>query len=275
MITPMEVILNPKSGYIFTNDIKIHFEVLGDHKPPLIMCHGITDNGRCLLRLGEHLASDYQVYMVDARGHGFSDAPESGYTADHHADDLFGLVKSLGLEKSIFYGHSMGARTISRFAAKYPDSPKAIILEDPVYIIPPSEIELAERDKWLLEMVEEVSQWQFMTIKDHLETARQLGHRDWTADEQLEWAKSKHQVNPSVFEIGMHMQSVRADFPLINCPVLILKADTDFETKKQNEIAANLIAHSKIIHVPDAGHNVRRDNYLATLDHLDKFLGNL
>ena len=239
------------------------------------MCHGITDNGRCMLRLAEHLASRYNVILIDARGHGLSEAPESGYTADHHADDIGGLIAALGLVHPILYGHSMGARTVSRFAAKHADLPRAVILEDPVYIIPPTENELKDLEVWVNEMQEEVIRWKTMTFEEHLESAKEQGHPDWTIDGQIEWAKAKLQVDPKVFNIGKSMLLIRDDFPDIKCPVLLLKADADCETKGKNEDAARLLPNGKIIHVAGAGHNIRRDDFSATTHFIDGFLQRL
>ena len=46
-------------------------------------------------------------------------------------EDLAGLIKALKLEKPILMGHSMGSASVAQFAAKYPDVPRAVILEDP------------------------------------------------------------------------------------------------------------------------------------------------
>jgi N-formylmaleamate deformylase len=258
--------------FINTNSITIHIERAGVEKQPIILLHGITDNGRCMLRLAEHLASDYDVILVDARGHGQSEAPEVGYSADHHADDVAGVISSLGLKNPILYGHSMGARTAVRFAAKYPETLTAVILEDPVYIIPPTEAELAQRDMWLAEMKISVKQGHALTVAEHLKNAKQQGHPDWRESDQLEWAKSKRQVQPQVFDIGQTMHLIRDDFPQIQSPVLILKADDTPENQAANQDAAALISNGKIFHIPGTGHNVRRDNWAATILHLDDFL---
>jgi pimeloyl-ACP methyl ester carboxylesterase len=261
------------SNFVNSNGIKIHYERTGGDKPPFVFCHGITDNGRCFLRLAEHLAPNFDVILVDARGHGKSDAPENGYTADHHADDVFGLIQSLGVEKPILYGHSMGARTVSRLAAKHPDIPHAVILEDPVFIIPLTEAEIAGHDQWAEQMPDEIRRWKTLTEAELLQMAAEAGHPDWTEAEQLEWARSKPQVSPQVFSMGKTMGTIPNDFLQITCPVLILKADADEEVRRKNEAAVALIPNGKIIHIPNAGHNVRRDNWTATIQYLDEFLG--
>ncbi len=254
--------------FVTTNGIQIHIERSGGAKPALFLLHGITDNGRCMLRLAEHLAIKYDVILVDARGHGLSDAPEAGYSADHHADDLLGLLEALGIDKPIVYGHSMGARTAARFAAQHPERVRAVILEDPVYIVPPSEAEAAERQTWLTTAKEEIRRGRSLPLEAHLENAKAQGHPDWRESDQLEWAKSKLQVRPQVFDIGASMAQIRDDFPRIQAPVLILKSDDPPEIQAQNRAAAALIPQGKIIHV-------RRDNWKALSAQLDAFLNAL
>ncbi|MCB0140765.1 MAG: alpha/beta fold hydrolase, partial [Caldilineaceae bacterium] len=76
---------------IMVNGVKIHVHRTGGDKPPLVLCHGITDNGLCWTRAAGELEKQYDVIMVDARGHGLSDAPEGSYHADSHAADVVGL----------------------------------------------------------------------------------------------------------------------------------------------------------------------------------------
>ena len=261
------------SNFIQTNGIKIHYERLGSGKQPFVLCHGITDNGRCMLRLGEYLADRFDVILVDARGHGLSDKPAAGnYTADHHADDVYGLLQGLGFDKPILYGHSMGARTVTRVAAKYPDVPRAVILEDPVFIIPPTPEEMVGHDQWVGQFAAEIERWKTLSEAERLEMAEKAGHRDWTDAEKLEWARSRIQVSPEVIVMGNTMGTIPQDFPLVTCPVLILKADADAATQKKQGAAAATIPHGKIVHIKDAGHNLRRENWADLTRYLDEFL---
>ncbi len=63
-------------GTVHANGIAIHYRRTGDGKPPVILSHGLTDNGACWTRLAWALEGDYDVHMPDARGHGQSEAPE-------------------------------------------------------------------------------------------------------------------------------------------------------------------------------------------------------
>ena len=98
---------------------------------PIVLAHGVTDAGPCWTRVAEALAPDYDVIMVDARGHGRSDVPEGGYGPADQAEDLAGIIVALDSTALPCLGHSMGAATALVLAGTHPDLPGAIVLEDP------------------------------------------------------------------------------------------------------------------------------------------------
>ncbi len=98
-------------GNVQTNDITIHYyRTGGDHKPSILLLHGITDSGQCWPRAAHDLEGSHDVIMTDARGHG-----HSGTSADFSiallAEDAAAVIRALGLEKPCVWGHSMGAIT--------------------------------------------------------------------------------------------------------------------------------------------------------------------
>ena len=120
-----------QSDFIHANGIRIHYTRTGGAKPPLVLAHGFSDDGLCWTSVAQDLAADFDVIMVDARGHGLSDAPEQGYSPLEQADDLAGVITGLKLSRPIVLGHSMGAMCTLTLAGRYPDLPGAIVLEDP------------------------------------------------------------------------------------------------------------------------------------------------
>jgi N-formylmaleamate deformylase len=120
-----------QTGYVDTNGLRLHYTRTGGEKPPLVFAHGVTDAGLCWRPVAEALAAEYDAIMVDARGHGRSDAPERGYGPAEQAVDLAGIITALELERPAVLGHSMGAATALVLAGTYPDLPGAILLEDP------------------------------------------------------------------------------------------------------------------------------------------------
>ena len=124
--------------YVYANGVRLHYyraattENGSTEKQPLVMVHGITDNGLCWTTLALKLQEDHDIYMLDARGHGLSDPFTASDDGDTLVKDVVAAIEALELRKPILIGHSMGAHTVMRLGAEYPDLAKAVIMLDPM-----------------------------------------------------------------------------------------------------------------------------------------------
>ena len=120
-------------GYVYANGVRLHYyrAVPAPDKPAIVMVHGVTDNGLCWTTLSWELQDDYDIYMLDTRGHGLSDPFTTADDGDTLIKDVVAAVQALGLENPILMGHSMGAATVMRVGAEYPDLARAVIMLDP------------------------------------------------------------------------------------------------------------------------------------------------
>ena len=267
-----------QSGYVNANGIKIHYHRTGGNGLPMVFAHGFSDNGLCWMGIVPALQDDYDAIMYDARGHGLSDAPETGYSTDDRVEDLAGLIQALELEKPILMGHSMGARTVAWTIATYPNIAGAAILEDPG-LHRPTQSSLSEEDMKVQadQRRAEILKRKGMTRQQLIELANTEVHPDWRQEEYEPWADSKLQLSPNVVQAsGRRGSAWMGDaFAKTSIPVLILKQDADEEGKKRDLEVASLLSAGKLVHVEGAGHNVRRDRYEATLEILKNFLAKL
>ncbi len=86
-------------GYLHANGVRLHYyrAVPATDKPPMVMVHGITDNGLCWATLALKLQDDYDVYLLDARGHGLSDPFTNSDDGDTLIKDVVAAVEALKL----------------------------------------------------------------------------------------------------------------------------------------------------------------------------------
>lgn len=112
------------------NGIDLHVVDYGGKGDVILCVHGLMANCRCWDAAAEELAGEYRVLACDLRGRGDSQKPPSGYSLWQHAEDVKGLLHSLGLRKVIYMGHSLGANIGVCFAARYPDLLSHLILVD-------------------------------------------------------------------------------------------------------------------------------------------------
>ncbi|GAB3796031.1 alpha/beta hydrolase [Spirosoma humi] len=82
------------------------------------------------------LADQYRCIAVDLRGHGDSDAPETGYSVDNMADDIVGLINSSGIRDFVLIGHSMSGKVALALAARQPSGLLSLVLVSPSPPVP-------------------------------------------------------------------------------------------------------------------------------------------
>lgn len=73
---------------------------------------------------------DCAVLLYDCTGHGESAKPAGPYTVEGFADDLARLLNSVGWQRALIAGASMGGCVALAFAAKYPARAAALGLVD-------------------------------------------------------------------------------------------------------------------------------------------------
>jgi pimeloyl-ACP methyl ester carboxylesterase len=262
-----------QDGYILANGIRIHYWRTGGDKPVLILAHGFSDDGRCWTLFAQELEMDYDIIMVDARGHGLTDPPTSADTTDAQCEDLASLIRELGLEKPIIMGHSMGSSSTAWFAARYPNVPRAIILEDPRLTPWPGggpghgtdEAAIQERQAGILTQ----NNRSYAGLVAECREKNPL----WEPAECEWWAPSKRRFHP--YLVHRHLgdrPSIANLLPKITAPTLILKADAEGELRDQNEAAAAKLPNGRLVHVSGAGHCVRRDRKAEALRLVKAFL---
>jgi pimeloyl-ACP methyl ester carboxylesterase len=259
-------------GYVVANGIRIHYwRTGGANKPPLVLAHGSSDDGLCWTNLAREIQDGYDIIMFDARGHGLSDPPTASDPPDVQVEDLAGLIKALKLERPILMGHSMGSASVAHFAAKYPDVPRAVILEDPALVrraapapgaAAPS---VEERRATILARNN--------TSEAALVEGCMKSSPKWGRSECEFWAPSKRRHHPGTVAASPAARPPMSElFDKITAPTLILKADAEGDLRKQNEEVAARLRKGKIVHITGAGHNVRRENKQQTLEVLRGFL---
>ena len=266
-------------AYVMANEIRIHYWRTGGDKPVLLMAHGSSDNGLCWTNLAKELTDDYDIILPDARGHGLSDPPRKSDSADAQAEDLAGMIRALDLKKPILMGHSMGSSSVAWFAAKYPDIPGAVILEDPRLIPRPASnsrpssntANAAAQERRRAQILARNNMSYEALVAQCLKNTPQ-----WGRSECEYWAPSKRLHHPdTAFRSRSGRPAMSELFAKITAPTLILKADAQGADRRKNEEVTELLKNGRIVHVEGARHNVRRDQKVRLLKALRTFLGEL
>lgn len=268
-----------KSDDVLAGKVKLHYTRTGNgHQPPLILLHGVTDDGLCWTRLAQTLETNYDVIMLDARGHGLSDAPKRGYNAAHQAKDLAGLIAKLNLQRPNILGHSMGAATALAFAGLYPEIPSSILLEDP----PPWWMKIKQSAEGTENLKRAIAWMEGLKRKTRADmiSEQHAAMSHWPMDEIERWADSKHRFSLNVTEVF----KVRPDKDInwktlikkITCPALLITGDNAYGALVNAESAAALhalIPQLQVENIPAAGHSIRHDQFEKYTNIVKDFLG--
>lgn len=113
--------------YFHSGNVKLFYQDDGQGEP-LLFLHGFTFDHRMWQGQLDFFSQYYRVLVLDSRGHGQSDAPETGYSRGHRVEDTKHLLDELKIDKVHLIGLSMGGTTAIGFALKYPERLKSMVL---------------------------------------------------------------------------------------------------------------------------------------------------
>ncbi|MHB8133828.1 MAG: alpha/beta fold hydrolase [Anaerolineaceae bacterium] len=260
-------------GHIMARGIRINYYRTGGEKPPVVLIHGMAEYGLGWGRFPVFIEPSYDVVVIDLRGHGMSDKPETGYGIELMAEDLFWVVKTLNLIKPVVLGHSLGANVAIEFARQNPGLVRGIILEDPPWrmdeIPEPKRLTLfQDYQVWLQDLKNK-------PLEELIEICKQR-NPTWTENENMQWAKGKQLTSPRIAQYFLQPAWDWQRFvPSIRVPGLLVTSETSLGgivTPEVSETVAKLWKKCKIEYLPGAGHFIHREQYFKFRDVTKQFL---
>lgn len=302
-------------GYVYANGSRLNYyhAVPAPEKPPIVMVHGVTDNGLHWATLTLKLQDDYDIYMLDARGHGLSDPFRASDDGDTMVKDVVETIKVLGIKNPILMGHSMGGATVIRVGAEYPDLARGVITLDAglprVRPRPESDRGEARReergegagrdrqggppprapqnrdtepDRLSISMFgspETLVAQNNYDFDDIVATGVRQNPKWGLLDVQY-WALSKKQYhgaysNETFREVMQGGMRTADSLSKIPVPVLILKADASPEAREAQQESISEMPRVKLVHIDGGGHNLHHDELEQTAEVLTEYLPTL
>ncbi len=243
------------SAVCAANAIHIHYLRTGGCKPPLVLLHGLAGSGACWIPLARALEAEYDVVMPDARGHGNSSAPLTGYRYADHAGDVLGLIQGLGLAAPVVLGHSMGGMTAALAASQMAGAIRGVILADPTFLSP-----RRQREVYASDVVEQHRRLLSLSKGDLLAQARaQHPQRSPELIELL--AEARLQTHISSFDVLTPPNpDYHALMSAICVPILLVIGDNgavvSLETARELQ---KLNPRLRVEQIQDAGHGLPYD----------------
>lgn len=230
-----------QEGDLLANGIHQHYYRTGRGRPPLLLLHGFTENGLCWSRVARGLEHDYDVIMLDARGHGRSAGPEAGYSQEMLNQDVVACIEELGLRKPDLFGFSNGALTAAQVAANYPELVRTVILEDPPWRAstaqPAPVVSGAEPwpgySRWLSAWIDWHKALRIQTPEERVASAQRFlppGTLDWPEEEIHSHLEAQAQFNLDMLNFVAPVPDPppwQGTVERIACPILLLTGNPE------------------------------------------------
>jgi pimeloyl-ACP methyl ester carboxylesterase len=111
--------------------VRIHYEVEGAG-PPITLMHGMGGSIDNWVRAGyvDALKGEFRLVLIDARGFGTSDKPHdpAAYTRLAKVSDVCAVLDDLGIDRTHYWGYSMGASNGWAMGMLQPDRLRSLVL---------------------------------------------------------------------------------------------------------------------------------------------------
>lgn len=124
--------------FVVNQGVRIHYEVEGSGFPVVLM-HGFAGDLQGWYESGyvKELSSEYELILVDARGHGGSDKPHApeAYYLGLMVGDILSVLDDQGISRASFFGYSMGGRIGFSIPLYAPNRFSSLILGGATYPI--------------------------------------------------------------------------------------------------------------------------------------------
>ncbi len=254
------------NGYALSTGAKLYFETRGDG-PALVFIHAGVSDHRMWDPQVEVFASRFKVIRYDLRGFGKSTMPEESFAL---RDDLFAVLKHLGVSKGVLVGCSMGGATAIDFTLEHPDMVTALV---------PVGAGVSGWSDWSSESVNLFSQMTDLVKKGEADRAFEISAHYWIDGRAREasrvdakYREQALQLYRENFSLEFFQRTETALNPPaierlkeINCPTMAMIGDCDAQDLQRLAAhLANEIRGAKLTIIENAAH-------LPSLEHPAKF----
>ncbi len=232
--------------------------------PDALLLHGIGGAGRTWDFVASATAGRLRLLAPDARGHGDSARPGSGYAPSDFVADVGAILDAERLDRVVLVGHSMGGGHALAFTLAHPERVSRLVVID---IGPTLEREGAERSSRLTRTRPEL--FADATAADRYMRETSPGYTDEVYAHRLRWllhetpdglawrsdAAALGRILESAGGRGRYWERL----PEIGVPVLVVRGARSIYLS--GATAARMVAaipDARLVEL-DAGHNVQLD----------------
>lgn len=242
--------------FILIDGKKIAVVDTGEGEDVAFVLHGWGANIESVMPIVNSLRDRYRVIAYDSLGHGDSDEPDEVIGGDDYVALLKKIYDYYGVSRATCIGHSFGGKTLSVFAALYPEMVDKLVLVDASGVLPKRSFSYYRKVytfKFLKNMYKLLFFWQD-TEKAMARFYKKFGSDDYRAADGVMRKVFVKVVNESTEEY----------FPRIQADTLLIWGDEDDATP----LYMAKVFEEKI---PEAGLVVLKGGHYSYLDAYGQF----
>lgn len=201
---------------------------------PVVFLHGLPESWYSWHYQLEALSADYRVIAIDLKGYGQSDKRDGDYSAKQVAEEVLALLDAIGLERFNLVSHDWGSVISDFIAGRHPERVlRYVRMEAPVLVTDPAnhpQFVLFRDQDFAARLMGDTEEFirnvygprtvQPITEEDMLRIIEEFG-RPGVAEAVPRYFRD-------FGDFGEALRQERAAlFAAMDCPVLLLQADSD------------------------------------------------
>jgi len=248
---------------------RLHYEDTAGAGPVVAFSHGLLMDASMWDAQVEALRGRYRCIAWDERGHGQTGTAYEDFTYEDSADDLAGLLRSLGIERATLVGMSQGGYLTQRAAARHPGIAQALVListqatqeEQAKVAVYDALIDAWEGGGLTDELAETIAA--LIIGSDYAETGT------WVA----KWKRIDRANLRTIYRPLVTRRDFTARLPELDVPALVIWGEQDPAIAKDHaRRLADGLPQGRLEIVPGAGHGVNFTHPEAVNALLERFL---
>jgi pimeloyl-ACP methyl ester carboxylesterase len=273
--------MKPRSRRVAgAHGLDLHLLEWSDEGIPLLLLHGFGNEAHIWDDFAPIVAPHYRTLALDHRGHGDSGwDPEQRYEHETMVADVETVTETLGIERLVLVGHSLGGRIATLFAGKHPERMAGLVLVDIGPELDPRGLMRIRQDvesdrEPVFESLEEYARMlslaypatrpeTLVRMATHSAKQRADGRYELKIDPALRGAVGASETDEDRETREREMtQAQWSALERITCPTLVVRgaASDVFDPDVADRMTDDVLAKGKLAIVPRAGHSVMSDN---------------
>jgi pimeloyl-ACP methyl ester carboxylesterase len=244
----------------------------------IVFLHFSGANLMMWLPVVPYFKDQYRLILLDLRGHGKSDKPDSGYDMDDMAGDVLGVMEALAIEHFHVVGSSLGAEVGLSLAANYPEAVTSLVCDGaltseygPYGIWEGSQEDFEAHVARQLQKMQAASERVYPSVEALLEFNRaSLAEIGWWnenveamerygAYQLADGSYTRSFLKPARIEYMRHYFHYRLEdyYSRVSCPLLMLPGEDVFENQREKAAMfalSKLAPQAQVVTVPGWQH---------------------